>query len=141
MLRDARRIEMLAGWLVDTMRRKGLSAAGWAHAAGHADTTISRFLKQRSHLLRPETIANLATAAGVPPPDLDLDDERVETMPLLDGAARLHSLMAQRQRTLAELRRLDEMIAAQLRELQEAHRQQTTGLPPIAAATHPAAAE
>jgi hypothetical protein len=142
MSRDDRRIELLAQWLVDTMRRKGLSAAGWAHAAGHADTTISRFLKQRSHLLRKETVENLAAAAGVPPPDLD--DAHVPPVPLLEATARLHSLMAQRQRLWAELMHLDEMIAQQLAELQVTHRRHAVAPDPVEAprpVMHPAAAE
>jgi transcriptional regulator with XRE-family HTH domain len=135
MPQDERRIEILADWLVETMRRKGLSAAGWARLAGHADTTISRFLKQRRHLLRKETIDNLAAAAGVDPPDLDR--EPAETFPLVDASARLHALMAQRQRVWSELQQLDEMIAAQIREIQEAHRLQTFA--PESKAHNPAA--
>lgn len=128
--RDEHRINILAEWLLEVMRRKGLSAAGWARSAGCADTTISRFLKQRRHALRHETIQALARAAEVEPPELDLT---LRSIPLVDASSRLQALTARRQELLRELRHIDQMIAAQATDFIEAHRRQSLALRLLAA--------
>lgn len=110
------RIELLAGWLRETMRRRGLSAAGWGRAAGLADTTISRFLKKRSHMLRDETIAKLASAAGVAPPAF-LAPAGGAGRPALEALSRLQSLVARREEVRRELARLEQMIEHHYRGL------------------------
>lgn len=63
--------EQIRSWLLQTMETKGWSARHWANAADVTPSTVQRALKEDyKFVTSSRTLAKLAKAAGVPPPDL-----------------------------------------------------------------------
>jgi hypothetical protein len=72
---DMNPTQIIRDWLQQTMADKELSVYGWADRAGVSKSTIFRALKDDvDNLLSTRTLARLALAAGVRPPDIVPDD-------------------------------------------------------------------
>lgn len=80
---DAETIRRLQTWLRRVMvsQRPPLSAEAWANKAGVAGTSITRFLRHGYPVPKTSTLAKLAGAVGLQPPDLMLSSD---SRPLVD---------------------------------------------------------
>lgn len=80
---DAETIRRLQSWLrrVMTSQSPPLSAEAWANKAGVAGTSITRFLKHGYPVPKTSTLAKLAAAVGLQPPDVVMSSE---SNPLVD---------------------------------------------------------
>lgn len=62
---------VIRAWMLDVLQSKGLSANAWARSAGLASSTVQKAIKpDYQFTTSSRTIAKLADAAGVSPPDI-----------------------------------------------------------------------
>jgi len=82
---EARRI---GEWLRHVMlnHRPPLSAEQWARSAGVSPTTITRFLKDGRPVPKQTTVAALAKAVRLPPPNLRVSDASFIDLPVVNPA-------------------------------------------------------